>query len=174
MKAAHWLGLGTDCVRVVKTNERGVMITEALNEAIEEEIEAKNIPLLVNATAGTTVLGAIDDLQSVAATCKKFGVWLHVDVSFVIFSLSSIPYHYCEDVICLLIMGDIIFILYFMFLIMGDTIFIISFMLFNYGRYYLYPFLCLLITGDMIFILCFMVPSNRTNKLCAWWESILL
>ncbi|XP_026332035.1 cysteine sulfinic acid decarboxylase-like [Hyposmocoma kahamanoa] len=79
MKAAHWLGLGTDCVRVIKADERGVMVTEALNKAIEEEIEANNIPLLVNATAGTTVLGAIDDLQSIAATCKKFGVWLHVD-----------------------------------------------------------------------------------------------
>lgn len=82
MKAAHWLGLGTDCVRVIKVDERGVMVTEALNKAIEEEIEANNIPLMVNATAGTTVLGAIDDLQSIAATCKKFGVWLHVDVSF--------------------------------------------------------------------------------------------
>lgn len=82
MKTAHWLGLGTDSVRVVETNERGVMVTEALNKAIEEEIQANNIPLMVNATAGTTVLGAIDDLQSVAATCKKFGVWMHVDVSF--------------------------------------------------------------------------------------------
>lgn len=84
MKTAHWLGLGTDCVRVVKTDQRGVMITEELNKAIEEEIQANNIPLMVNATAGTTVLGAIDDLQSVATTCKKYGVWMHVDVSFVI------------------------------------------------------------------------------------------
>lgn len=84
MKAAHWIGLGTDCVRVVETDDRGVMITEALNKVIEEELHANNFPLMVNATAGTTVLGAIDDLQSIAATCKKFGVWMHVDVSIVI------------------------------------------------------------------------------------------
>lgn len=81
MKAAHWLGFGTDCVRIVKTDERGAMIIEELNKAIEEEINANNFPLLVNATAGTTVLGAIDDIESIARTCRKFGVWMHVDVS---------------------------------------------------------------------------------------------
>jgi glutamate/tyrosine decarboxylase-like PLP-dependent enzyme len=47
--------------------------------------------LMVNATAGTTVLGAIDDLEAVAEVCKKHGVWMHVDVSltFMLFSCSE-------------------------------------------------------------------------------------
>lgn len=52
-----------------------------LDEAIASEKEAGRCSLLVNATAGTTVLGAIDDLEIVADVCSKYGVWMHVDVS---------------------------------------------------------------------------------------------
>ena len=36
----------------------------------------------VVATAGTTNLGLIDDLESVAAVCRHFGLWLHVDGAY--------------------------------------------------------------------------------------------
>lgn len=35
----------------------------------------------VGITAGTTVLGAFDPIEEVAAICKKYQIWLHVDVS---------------------------------------------------------------------------------------------
>ena len=37
--------------------------------------------ILVNATSGTTVLGAYDDLSSLAEVCQAFSpkIWLHVD-----------------------------------------------------------------------------------------------
>lgn len=38
-------------------------------------------PFMVNATAGTTVLGAFDPIDEVADICEKYGLWLHVDVS---------------------------------------------------------------------------------------------
>lgn len=81
MKAAHWLGFGTESVRVIKTDDRGQMLTEDLESSIQEEKALGRFPLLVNATAGTTVLGAIDDLQVVSEVCKKNAVWMHVDVS---------------------------------------------------------------------------------------------
>ena len=37
-------------------------------------------PFLVVATAGTTVLGAFDDIDGIADVCQKHAVWLHVDV----------------------------------------------------------------------------------------------
>ena len=37
------------------------------------------MPLMVNATAGTTVLGSYDPLEPLADVCEKHGVWLHVD-----------------------------------------------------------------------------------------------
>lgn len=81
MKAAHWLGFGTENVRVIPTNDRGQMVTSELEAALQQELELGRHPVMVNATAGTTVLGAIDDLERVAAICEKYGVWMHVDVS---------------------------------------------------------------------------------------------
>lgn len=38
------------------------------------------VPTFVMATAGTTVLGAYDELTSLADVCSEFDVWLHCDV----------------------------------------------------------------------------------------------
>lgn len=37
------------------------------------------VPFFVGTTAGTTVLGAFDPFQEIAAICKKHRVWMHVD-----------------------------------------------------------------------------------------------
>lgn len=37
------------------------------------------IPLMVNATLGTTVQGAIDPISDIQKICEKHKVWLHVD-----------------------------------------------------------------------------------------------
>jgi len=37
------------------------------------------VPLAVNATAGSTVLGIFDDMNAIADVCEKHKVWLHVD-----------------------------------------------------------------------------------------------
>ncbi|XP_028156365.1 glutamate decarboxylase 1-like isoform X2 [Ostrinia furnacalis] len=78
-KAAHWLGFGTESVKVIKTNQRGQILVPDLDLAIQREKDEGRCPLFVNATAGTTVLGAIDDLVAVSDVCKKHNVWMHVD-----------------------------------------------------------------------------------------------
>ncbi|CAH0731826.1 unnamed protein product, partial [Brenthis ino] len=78
-KAAHWLGFGTENVKVIKTNDQGQMVLAELDKAIQNEISAGISPVFVNATAGTTVLGAIDDLVGIADICKKYEIWMHVD-----------------------------------------------------------------------------------------------
>lgn len=78
-KGAHWLGFGTNSIRYIETNERGQMITGKLVTAIQDEMDRGRYPLIVNATAGTTVLGAIDNLNAIADICKKYLLWLHVD-----------------------------------------------------------------------------------------------
>ena len=42
---------------------------------------------MVAATAGTTVLGAYDDLMALSDVCHKHGIWLHCDVNFIFLSI---------------------------------------------------------------------------------------
>lgn len=37
------------------------------------------LPFFVNATSGSTVMGAYDDLEALSLVCQKHSVWLHVD-----------------------------------------------------------------------------------------------
>lgn len=39
------------------------------------------VPFFVSATAGTTVYGAFDPLVAISDVCKKYNIWMHVDVS---------------------------------------------------------------------------------------------
>ena len=39
-------------------------------------------PFLVALTAGTTVFGAFDPIDEMADICKRYNMWLHVDVIF--------------------------------------------------------------------------------------------
>jgi glutamate/tyrosine decarboxylase-like PLP-dependent enzyme len=68
---------------VVKCNSDGTMNVDELEKRVMEDIDAGNTPCFVNATAGTTVLSAIDDIPEIARICKKYHIWLHVDVSYI-------------------------------------------------------------------------------------------
>lgn len=79
-KAAHWIGLGTENLIEVATDDSGQMIPSELEKAIKKSTEEGKKPFFVNATCGTTVLGAFDPLESLADVCSKYNLWLHVDV----------------------------------------------------------------------------------------------
>lgn len=64
----------------VKTDEFGRMEPSCLKRAIEDARKQGQLPFFVNATCGTTVLGAFDPLRKIAEICRAEGVWLHVDV----------------------------------------------------------------------------------------------
>ena len=53
---------------------------DELEKLILQSLNDKDIPLLVSLTAGTTVLGAFDPIKPVADICRKYKIWLHVDV----------------------------------------------------------------------------------------------
>jgi len=88
-KNAAFMGVGRAQVRYVETNEKGQMRSEKLEQMVADDLANGLHPFFVNATAGTTVLGAFDDLESVSRICKKFNLWLHADGAYcggVIFS----------------------------------------------------------------------------------------
>lgn len=76
------LGLGRRSLRKVATDERGRMRADALRDAIKRDIEEGAKPFCINATCGTTVLGAYDPLDEIADVAEEFGIWFHVDGAF--------------------------------------------------------------------------------------------
>lgn len=81
-KGAGVVGLGRSSVRAVPTDERGVMRCAVLREMIQEDKRSGAQPMMIIATAGSTVLGAFDDLQGCAEIAEQEGLWLHVDGAF--------------------------------------------------------------------------------------------
>jgi aromatic-L-amino-acid decarboxylase len=54
----------------------------ALKEQILKDSEAGERPALVVGNAGSVSTGAIDPLQEMAALCREFGLWFHVDGAY--------------------------------------------------------------------------------------------
>lgn len=81
-KAAGMVGMGRSCVRVVPVGSDGRMLPPALARMIAEDRAGGVVPVMINATAGTTVLGAFDPLSEVADVAEREGVWLHVDAAY--------------------------------------------------------------------------------------------
>lgn len=80
--AANLLGIGSDQVRKIPTDQNGCMRVDALDAAIEQSIEAGGKPFFIGATAGTTLLGAFDPFEEIVAAAKKHDIWVHVDGAF--------------------------------------------------------------------------------------------
>lgn len=88
-KNASFAGIGKKNIRYIQADSKGRMIPEKLEEQVKEDIQNGGIPTYVNATAGTTVLGAFDPIDKIADITEKYEMWLHVDGAYcgsVIFS----------------------------------------------------------------------------------------
>jgi sulfinoalanine decarboxylase len=88
-KNASFAGIGKNNIRYIKADSKGRMLSEKLEEQILKDIQNGEIPTYVNATAGTTVLGAFDPIAEIADITEKYKIWLHVDGAYcgsVIFS----------------------------------------------------------------------------------------
>ncbi len=78
-KAMSVAGLGRDNLCVVACDSQGRMSPEALNSEIERARAAGLNAFFVNATVGTTVVGAIDPLPEIAEVAQRHNLWMHVD-----------------------------------------------------------------------------------------------
>ncbi|XP_015115359.1 glutamate decarboxylase isoform X2 [Diachasma alloeum] len=75
-------GLGTDNCVMVPSDEHGRLIPSKLEQLILERKAMGHIPFFVNATAGTTVIGAFDPISQIADICEKYNLWLHIDAAW--------------------------------------------------------------------------------------------
>ena len=88
-KNASFSGLGKENIRYIKSDNFGKLNVLAFKEQVEIDVKNGFVPFYLNATAGTTVLCAFDDVLSLSSVCKNHGIWLHLDGAFggsVIFS----------------------------------------------------------------------------------------
>jgi glutamate/tyrosine decarboxylase-like PLP-dependent enzyme len=81
-KAADISGLGTDAIRWVPTDRELQMNIVALKKQISSDLEDGDKPFLVVGTAGSVSTGAIDPLPELAAICREFNLWFHVDGAY--------------------------------------------------------------------------------------------
>jgi len=81
-KNAAFAGIGRENVRKIKTDDQGRMDNAVLRDTIKEDLAKGLHPVLINCTAGTTVLGAFDNLDEASKIAKEFGLWLHVDGAY--------------------------------------------------------------------------------------------
>ncbi len=78
-KAAGLVGIGRENVREIAVDARGRMDVALLRAAIAEDRASGHRPVMVNATAATTVLGAFDPLAEIGEVAREEGLWFHVD-----------------------------------------------------------------------------------------------
>ena len=88
-KNASFTGIGKNNVRYIISDEYGRINIKEFEKQVQIDLQNGLIPFYLNATAGTTVLCAFDDVSSLSQICKKHNIWLHLDGAFggsVIFS----------------------------------------------------------------------------------------
>ncbi|HVU46125.1 MAG TPA: aminotransferase class V-fold PLP-dependent enzyme, partial [Terracidiphilus sp.] len=81
-KAADIAGLGTDAVRWVPADREGRLDVSELRRQILSDLEAGDKPAIVAGNAGTVGTGVIDPLPEIAALCREFDLWFHVDGAY--------------------------------------------------------------------------------------------
>lgn len=80
-RAAEVLGIGGRQVRAIPIDARRRIDVTACAEAIDRDRRAGVVPVAVVANAGTTLSGAVDDIDALADVCGE-EVWLHVDGAY--------------------------------------------------------------------------------------------
>ena len=81
-KAAELFGMGAQSVRWIDTNADQQMDVDALERQIIADRADNHLPFLVVGAAGTVSTGAIDPLPQIAAICRKYDLWFHVDGAY--------------------------------------------------------------------------------------------
>ena len=81
-KATEMFGLGTEAIRWIPTDEQLRMDTTVLLNQIQADIDDGDLPFLVIGTAGTVSTGAVDPLPEIAAICRDYDLWFHVDGAY--------------------------------------------------------------------------------------------
>ncbi len=81
-KAGITLGIGSDWIRRIPSDDSFRMIPQELEKAVAEDLLQQRRPFAVVATVGTTSATAIDPVPQIAEICRRHDLWLHVDAAY--------------------------------------------------------------------------------------------
>jgi len=78
-KAANVLGIGSNNIIAVDSDDYGRISPDALQIEINKSLEKGHLPFFIGLTAGTTVVGAFDPIKACSEIAQKHNIWLHID-----------------------------------------------------------------------------------------------
>ena len=81
-KSVDAVGIGRNYLRSLPTNEKYQLRIDELEEAIAKDKKEGIKPICIVGLAGTTNLGAIDDLEALHEIAQREKCWLHVDAAY--------------------------------------------------------------------------------------------
>lgn len=81
-KAAVLFGHGYKSIQWIPTDDDNRMNNDILAAAIRADIKEGKKPFLVVGTAGDVSTGVVDNLSAIAAVCKTYDLWFHIDGAY--------------------------------------------------------------------------------------------
>ncbi len=81
-KATDLSGLGTDAIRWIPTGPDLRLDVDALQRAMDSDLDAGVHPMMVVGTGGSVSTGVVDPIRELSRVCRERGTWLHVDGAY--------------------------------------------------------------------------------------------
>jgi glutamate/tyrosine decarboxylase-like PLP-dependent enzyme len=81
-KAVDAAGIGRKNLRAIPTNDKYQVRIDLLEEAIKKDKKRGLQPICIIGLAGTTNLGAVDDLETLSKIAARENCWFHVDAAY--------------------------------------------------------------------------------------------
>lgn len=81
-RSVELLGLGNESLRLIPVDENDQIDIRALKKTIRKDKKNGHHPFCVIGNAGTTNIGAFDNLYAIADLCEQEKLWFHVDGAF--------------------------------------------------------------------------------------------
>ena len=81
-KAVDAVGVGRNYLRTIATDENYRIRIDLLEDAITKDKQKGLQPICIIALAGTTNLGAVDDLRKLHEIASRESCWMHVDAAY--------------------------------------------------------------------------------------------
>ncbi len=81
-KAAILFGHGSKSIRWIPTDSLNKMDNALLEHAIKNDLKEGHQPFMIVGTAGDVSTGVVDELKGIAALCKTYDLWFHIDGAY--------------------------------------------------------------------------------------------